>query len=542
MSIMKSENKKSWLYYAAIAALVVAELYLLHFLYKYINLQLNSDDASELVLAHLLAKQKRIITPDWYYSTEIRFLNTNLVYAFMFLLFPHRGWHGIRIGSLFILHVLLLLSICYLCRQSKHKECFPFIALALLMPFSADYYYVILEGAYYIPHIVISFVTIGIIFGVMRSKGWRRSLLMVLSMAIALLACMGGPRQLLILYLPMALCAVILSAFEVRGKGFREYRKLGGFVFSLAAVLNLAAGCIGYLINTKFLSKAYHFMVWNGLSYKAFDWNSFLTVLNGFLGTFGYVSGPIGEYTATNLIAGIVFLMTVIAIVYAFKNRAVVSEEYFLLAAYYVCAVVIFLLLYSMTDMAYLSRYNVPVAVISYVLIAMWIAEKPWTTGRKDSIFAMYAGLCLLSGILSYHFMLASFSETDFSNENEKVSQVVLNKGYLTGYATFWHANIITEFSNGRVDMYDFGGNANQDLDLSECRNVNDTYKWLQLVSHDTKKPEGKVFLLLSANEYDTCVWKEELTDDSLIYYSDNLRAYGFDSWNDMQRTLGNGE
>ena len=92
------------------------------------------------------------------------------------------------------------------------------------------------------------------------------------------------------------------------------------------------------------------------------------------------------------------------------------------------------------------------------------------------------------------------------------------------------------------VDMYDFGGNANQDLDLSECRNVNDTYKWLQLVSHDTKKPEGKVFLLLSANEYDTCVWKEELTDDSLIYYSDNLRAYGFDSWNDMQRTLGNGE
>ena len=234
MSILESKRKNAWIYYAALVVLAVAELYLLYFLYKYIHLQLNSDDASELVLAHLLAKQKQIITPDWYYSTEIRFLNTNLVYAFMFLLFPHRGWHGIRIGSLFILHILLLLSIWYLCRHSKHKECFPFAALALLMPFSADYYYVILEGAYYIPHVVISFVTIGTIFSAMHNKGVRRSLRMVLSMAIALLACMGGPRQLLILYLPMALCAFILTALEVRGNGYREYRKWGYSLWRLS--------------------------------------------------------------------------------------------------------------------------------------------------------------------------------------------------------------------------------------------------------------------------------------------------------------------
>ena len=97
MSIMKSENKKSWLYYAAIAALVVAELYLLHFLYKYINLQLNSDDASELVLAHLLAKQKRITQAATLYLMQKNWLRK----AVRFDLVEIHGFEVIHIPNAF---------------------------------------------------------------------------------------------------------------------------------------------------------------------------------------------------------------------------------------------------------------------------------------------------------------------------------------------------------------------------------------------------------------------------------------------------------
>ena len=55
---------------------------------------INSDDASELVLANILADQHGIITRDWYYSTELRFLNTNLVNAPLFMIF--HNWRLVR--------------------------------------------------------------------------------------------------------------------------------------------------------------------------------------------------------------------------------------------------------------------------------------------------------------------------------------------------------------------------------------------------------------------------------------------------------------
>ena len=63
---------------------IFAELFLIYFLWHHIDFFLNSDDASELILAKLLSEEKRIMSRNWYYSTEIRFLNTNLVYAPLF--------------------------------------------------------------------------------------------------------------------------------------------------------------------------------------------------------------------------------------------------------------------------------------------------------------------------------------------------------------------------------------------------------------------------------------------------------------------------
>ena len=58
------------------------------FLFWFLNVNierfLNSDDASELMLAKMLAEENRLITPNWFYSTELRVFNTQIVYAFFF--------------------------------------------------------------------------------------------------------------------------------------------------------------------------------------------------------------------------------------------------------------------------------------------------------------------------------------------------------------------------------------------------------------------------------------------------------------------------
>ena len=52
-----------------------------------IDFLLNSDDSSELVLGRLLASENRLLSKNWYYSTELRVVNTQIFYAFFFKLF-----------------------------------------------------------------------------------------------------------------------------------------------------------------------------------------------------------------------------------------------------------------------------------------------------------------------------------------------------------------------------------------------------------------------------------------------------------------------
>ena len=64
-----------WIFFVISAGLWLA-LYLLR-----VEKLLDADMSSEMVLSDLLAKEGRIITPNWKYSTEIRFLNNQLFYS-----------------------------------------------------------------------------------------------------------------------------------------------------------------------------------------------------------------------------------------------------------------------------------------------------------------------------------------------------------------------------------------------------------------------------------------------------------------------------
>jgi len=50
---------------------------------------LDSDASSELVLARQLFESGKTISGDWFYSTELRVLNAQLVYSAMFRIFSN---------------------------------------------------------------------------------------------------------------------------------------------------------------------------------------------------------------------------------------------------------------------------------------------------------------------------------------------------------------------------------------------------------------------------------------------------------------------
>ena len=98
---MKKETKKQLLIGAA---LVLELLLLLLYLNGRINKLLDSDMSSEMILGQLLARNNELMTTKFYYSTEMRVLSIQLVFALCFKLF--RDWHVIRMAVMVCLWVI----------------------------------------------------------------------------------------------------------------------------------------------------------------------------------------------------------------------------------------------------------------------------------------------------------------------------------------------------------------------------------------------------------------------------------------------------
>ena len=94
---------------------------------------LDSDMSSELVLGKLLADKGGLLSTDWYYSTEVRVLNTQIVYKTLFEFTDN--WHLLRyLGSLIN---ALILVVCggYLTFTMGLKKYIPFITGAFFYLF-----------------------------------------------------------------------------------------------------------------------------------------------------------------------------------------------------------------------------------------------------------------------------------------------------------------------------------------------------------------------------------------------------------------------
>ena len=113
--------------------------------------RLDADMASEQLLANLLAQEGGVMSTSWYYSTELRVLNTQLVMAPLFRLFT--SWHTVRVVGSVVLILLYLAAWFWFGRSAKLKYSGLLGAGLLMLPYGALYRQYVLEGLYYIPHI-----------------------------------------------------------------------------------------------------------------------------------------------------------------------------------------------------------------------------------------------------------------------------------------------------------------------------------------------------------------------------------------------------
>ncbi|MCR5249867.1 MAG: hypothetical protein K6E50_04610 [Lachnospiraceae bacterium] len=480
---------------------------------------LDADMSSEMVLSSILAKQHRIITPDWKYSTEIRVLNNQIFFSLFLAL--TKSWRISRLLSGVVLLALYAASYYYLCARAGLKKAFPYTAVLLFLPFSADYAYIVLYGLYYIPHIAISFATAALILhfeqaSSARTKMITGALLLLLSVAAGL----GGPRQIVICYLPALLLAILRSCEE------RRFSHPGAWIAFFG-------GGIGFALNHFVLSANYRFNSWNDLHFTGFSFSRLETLLMGILHEYGFTEGPVFssalvKNAAALLIVGGILLYSVCHVSQARKRDA--RERFVAGLAGMVAAV--YFLLYLFTDMFYEDRYALPVIVFAAPLAAFALERVFGEAKEKRELFWQALPLAaVLAAVLAAgagHYL--SLWRSDVSGTIREASEALAAQGYEAGYASYWNGNIVTELSEGRIEMYNWDDHVDGKVDVDEL------YIWLQPVSHIEGRPQGKVFILLGTQEETECPLVRYLTEEDVAFRNADYVAYGFE---DREAMLG---
>lgn len=531
-------------------------LFCFAYLIAYLNINfpflLNSDDSSELILSHILSDGFSPVTNQWFYSTELRFLNTQLVFSFFFKLL--NNWHLVRIASTIFMIVIMILSLYFLLSEINLKKYFFPAATILILPFSSEYFNFVLKGAYYIPHITISFTSIALLLKSIKAKKNKAYVYMISLFLLSFLAGLGGPRQVIITNIPMLLSACFFVFFDTYIQKDKSKNNLSAnhtslFVttkkhhkFVIVSLISFVFSLFGFFINTKVLSQLFDFKVYN-TTFDTFSFNDIETLFNSFIVDQGYIKNNVISFSLFNnivcLIWIVVFLISIVLVVKKHSNNFVL----FYFITFTIISYISFGILIIFTNQGLANRYSLPVIILSIPCTMIFFE----LINHKKNYLFLYLFLILL--VLGSLFNYNRIIDNETNSELIRINNVLINNGYLNGYATFWNANVITELSNGEIEVWDWG-DTNVDFGC-----IDQTYKWLQRKSHITNHPQGKVFWILNETQNQNFHFTKNVSKSHLIYETpseinwDQLDSakkitryyvYGFDSYDEMYSLVGN--
>ena len=494
---------------------------------------LTSDESSELVLAELLHREHRIITTSWFYSSELRLLNTQLVFAPLFAVFD--DWGTVRIVGSTLLLAILALSALLFARAVKLGTVNALVcALLMLVPFSGEYFSFVMVHSYYVPHITISYVTMAALFAASEkySKGERRAAIWMLDGFAAILGavtCMGGIRQLLVLYFPLLLTGFIMLTAQLRREydGKRAPETERSFVrhfFAGSTFITLFAG-LGYVFNTAYLGERYLFASWNNIHFVSFSAERFSNVLNGIAASLGYRTGE--RVFSVGLLMNAAFLgfvvLLIAALIDSFQNHQTPVPER-ALSIFFLAGLGLYTAVCTFTDFDLYDRYSLPIVVFAFSIVLMYIRRALTVKEQRQWRALAAAGLVLfcLPHLLNY-----AMHRYCRPNPYQAVADTVLENGCRYGYSSFWNGNILTELSDGQIEMHNWG------IDISSVDDVNIASGWLQKTSHVNEIPVGPIFCLFSNSERNTPLARQ-MEGAEVIYETDQFVVYRFSSYQAM--------
>lgn len=536
------------------------------YVYSKQGLLLNSDASGEMILADHLNKVGGFLSKDWFYSSELRVLNTQIVYKLGLLFFPH-NWHLARTFSVGLFMLFLIAAGWYfMWVLGKKKKGFLFAAL-LICPFGQWYAWNVIYNSYYVPHIVISLVSVAMFIQLLKTeKKSLRIILIVLSVLLALVAGLGGVRQLMVCYIPLWMSVVILfftdSGNRVPVPGFKKTVLLkdkeikadsddsetdetgeeeknvesgesteedkikakkpiydSRFYMTIIASAILFGSFIGYLINDKVLSNIYSFKDYTETIWMEFNFENIKIVLEQLCRQFGWIPyvRVLGFEGVVNFLSVILMIAMVAAFIILWKKFKALEKEEKILLMYSTVGFAVMLILFAET-WVYNESYWIP--ILPFLFLPLILLIRVEAKGIRSLLFAGAFMLTLVLIALStgkHPFIIG----VPGSEQIQKVAYWLGNEQteYTKGIAAFWSAPVVTELTDGKIEMWTV-----EDYDHLEPST------WLQVKEH-SKLPEGKVFVLIPCSSADTDPYRKEELKSKVIYNDGEYIVYGLNNY-----------
>lgn len=531
MKILQLEQKKFGKFYlaASLCILVLFFALTIKLLDKNLIKLLDSDMSSELVLSQILNSEGNILTKNWYYSTELRVVNTQLIFAPLFSFFS--SWHQIRIVGTSLLLLLLLLSFLYMCKKLELKDKY-ILSLLVIGSTSVPQLLFIVAGTYYIPHVLITFLTLGLYANIFKNK--RTSLTIIALILLSFIAGLGGLRQILVLFLPLLVTSIVymlVTQFDRIKVEKISLHHLSTKVF-VVSLVNISFATIGFLINSKILQNHFKFFRYEAMNFSSFSFSRLEQVINGWFNVYGYNSN--GEIISKSPLVNNVLSLSIIFILlfscyFIFKNRKSYSVQHKFVTLFYIIAVIIISVFFVFTDILYVDRYLLPVSIVYIPVIGIFLSN------LKTPIYKGFLILVIIAQVLfctRFNFNYAINNPLmPGCDELAEIANILKERNSYEGYASFWNANILTELSDGTIEVWDYG-------DTHNGLHLNNLYEWLQKTEHMSDTPtSNNIFVVLNADQ-NANTYFSDLSGVEIIYMSNTKIVYLFKNYDDLNMRL----
>ena len=309
--------------------------------------------------------------------------------------------------------------------------------------------------------------------------------------------------------------------------------------FLLPSVLALTASLAGVVINSSVLQNYFSFSQYSDTSLDPLNFSQLSEVLFGFFHQFGYrkylsMLSLMGILSLLALVAGSYCLISSIKRVIHHKKEDSLANA--IIHAFFLCFTVVMFALFLLTGSSGKYYYGLYLSLCYPWAITLVISD--WTACKEKIhplnvkrvtvacfVFNAFANIGFFFGVEAFDqpYEGLGYQNKECVSEKEATVAFLCENNYTVGYSTYWNGNVMTEMSDGKIQMINL-------LMDPETGNIS-YYDWLTSLYLRELSTENQ-FILISQDEVDAFTASEIFIFCTPIYedaYHHIYRINGLD-------------